>query len=227
MAAWNDGRAADKNFIKEDDIMAISGVTDYPNTYAADRTNGSNGLNGNTQDYLNSLKEKYPGVNITVADFKSGKQEDAYILGSRGYNNIAVSSSIVEKMASDPAAAAKYEKIFAEMSGNSERVEKFARENNQEILGAGAIIDKNGKVSYWMAGRSKNKIENPGTAYKEKVQKQIAEKRAKKKEEETLKEKMLAKAESVEKLMEQIKAGTSQPVKAQEEGKGTQLDLTI
>jgi hypothetical protein len=208
-------------------FMAISRVTDYTNTYEADRVNGSSSLNGDSQAYLNSLKEKYPDVNITVADFKSGKQEDAYMLGSRGYNNIAVSSSIVEKMASDPAAAAKYEKIFAEMSGNSERVEKFAKENNQEILGAGAIIDKNGKVSYWMAGRSKNKIENPGTEYKEKVQKQIAEKRAKKKEEEAIKEKKLAKAESVEKLMEQIKARISRPVKVQEEGKGAQLDLTI
>ena len=207
--------------------MAISGVTDYTNTYAADRANGNSSLNGDSQAYLNSLKEKYPDVSITVADFKNGKQEDSYMLGSRGYNNIAVSSSIVEKMASDPAAAAKYEKIFAEMSGNSERVEKFAKENNQEILGAGAIIDKNGEVSYWMAGRSKNKIENPGTVYKEKVQKQIAEKRAKKKEEEAIKEKKLAKAESVEKLMEQIKAGISRPVKVQEEGKGAQLDLTI
>ena len=207
--------------------MAISGVTDYTNTYAADRANGNSSLNGDSQAYSNSLKEKYPDVNITVADFKNGKQEDAYMLGSRGYNNIAVSSSIVEKMASDPAAAAKYEKVFAEMSGNSERIEKFARENNDEILSAGALIDKNGKVSYWMVGRSKDTMENPGTVYKEKVQKQIAEKRAKKKEEEALKEKKLAKAESVEKLMEQIKAGTSQPVKVQEEGKGAQLDLTI
>ena len=207
--------------------MAISGVTDYTNTYAADRANGNSSLNGDSQAYLNSLKEKYPDVNITVADFKNGKQEDAYMLGSRGYNNIAVSSSIVEKMASDPAAAAKYEKVFAEMSGNSERIEKFARENNDEILSAGALIDKNGKVSYWMVGRSKDTMENPGTVYKEKVQKQIAQKRAKKKEEEVLKEKKLAKAESVEKLMEQIKVGSSQPVKVQEEGKGAQLDLTI
>ena len=207
--------------------MAISGVTDYTNTYAADRTNGSSSLNGDSQAYLNSLKEKYPDVNITVADFKNGKQEDAYMLGSRGYNNIAVSPGIVEKMAKDPAAAAKYEKVFAEMSGNSERIEKFARENNDEILSAGALIDKNGKASYWMVGRSKDTMENPGTVYKEKIQKQIAEKRVKKKAEEALKEKKLAKAESVEKLMEQIKAGTSQPVKVQEEGKGAQLDLTI
>ena len=207
--------------------MAISGVTDYTNTYATDRANRSSSLNGDSQAYLNSLKEKYPDVNITVADFKNGKQEDAYMFGSRGYNNIAVSSSIVEKMAKDPAAAAKYEKVFAEMSGNSERIEKFAKENNDEILSAGALIDKNGKVSYWMVGRSKDTMENPGTVYKEKVQKQIAENRGKKKEEEALKEKKLAKAESVEKLMEQIKTGISQPTKIQEKGKGVQLDLTV
>lgn len=185
-----------------------------------------------TQTYLKELKEKYPGVNITVADFNSEKQSDAYMLGSRGCNNIAVSSSIIEKMASDPAAAAKYEKVFAEMSGNAERVEKFARENNDEILGAGAVIDKNGKISYWMVGRSKDKMENPGTVYKEKIHKQIAEKRAKRKEEEEFQEKKLAKAESLEKMLEKMKAKqieteTSQSVKVQEDGKGMQMDLSI
>ena len=207
--------------------MAITGVTDYTNTYVAGRANESS-----TQTYLKELKEKYPGVNITVADFNSEKQSDAYMLGSRGYNNIAVSSSIIEKMASDPAAAAKYEKVFAEMSGNAERVEKFARENNDEILGAGAVIDKNGKISYWMVGRSKDKMENPGTVYKDKIQKQIAEKRAKRKEEEEFQEKKLAKAESLEKMLEKMKAKqmeteTSQSVKVQEDGKGMQMDISI
>ncbi len=211
--------------------MAITGVTDYTNTYAAGRVNESS-TTSSTQNYLKEMKEKYPGVNITVADFNSEKQSDAYMLGSRGYNNIAVSSSIIEKMASDPAAATKYEKVFVEMSGNAERVEKFARENNDEILGAGAVIDKNGKISYWMVGRSKDKMENPGTVYKEKIQKQIAKKRAKRKEEEEFQEKKLAKAESLEKMLEKMKAKqieteTSQSVKVQEDGKGMQMDLSI
>ncbi len=211
--------------------MAITGVTDYTNTYAAGRANESS-TTSSTQTYLKELKEKYPGVNITVADFNSEKQSDAYMLGSRGYNNIAVSSSIIEKMASDPTAVAKYEKVFAEMSGNAERVEKFARENNDEILGAGAVIDKNGKISYWMVGRSKDKMENPETVYKEKIQKQIAEKRAKRKEEEEFQEKKLAKAESLEKMLEKMKAKqmeteTSQSVKVQEDGKGMQMDISI
>lgn len=75
-------------------------------------------------------------------------------------------------------------------------------------------------------------MENPGTVYKEKIQKQIAEKRAKRKEEEALKEKKLAKAESLEKMMEKMKAKqieteTSQSVKVQEDGKGMQMDLSI
>lgn len=207
--------------------MAILGVMDYANAYATGRANGSGGISGNTQDYLKGLKEKYPNVNITVADFKNAKQEDAYMLGSRGYNNVAISASVIEKMAKDPAAAAKYEKVISDMSRNADRVEKFAKENNDEIFGAGVVIDKNGKVSYWMVGRSKDKIENPGTIYKEKAQKQIKEKRAKKKEEEALKEKRLEKAETVEKLLEKMREKEDVSVKAREDGKGAQLDLTI
>lgn len=212
--------------------MAITGVTECTNSSAAGRTNRSGSLGGEAQAYLNGLKEKYPDVNITVADFHSEKQSDAYMLGSRGYNNIAVSSGILEEMASDPAAAAKYEKVFAEMSVNAERVEKFARESGDEIFGAGAVIDRNGKVSYWMVGRSRDTIENPGTVYKEKVQKQIAEKRAKKKEEEALKKKRLEKAESLEKLLEKTgnrMSGNESAAdgKIKEAGRGEQIDLSV
>ena len=93
--------------------MAISGVTDYTNTYATDRANGSNGLSGEAQDYLSGLKENYPDANVTVTDFKNGKQEDNYMFGCSGGNNVAISANIIEKMAKDPAAAAKYEKVIA------------------------------------------------------------------------------------------------------------------
>ena len=55
----------------------------------------------------------------------------------------------------------------------------------------------------------------------------LEKKRAKKKEEEALKEKRLEKAETLEKLLEKIRTKTDAPVKLQEEGKGAQLDLTI
>lgn len=223
--------------------MAIAGVNDYTNTYAAGRTNYNakkgSGLSAETQSYLSDLKQKYSDVNITVADFNSEKQSDAYMLGSRGYNNVAISASAVERMAADPQAAAKYEKVISGMGGNAERIEKFAQENNDEILGAGVVIDKNGKVSYWMVGRSKNTMENPGTLYKEKVQKQLADKRAKRKEEEKLEEKKIIKAETEEKLLEKWKTDKSISevntsgvevdgyVRKVTEEKGLQMDIIV
>lgn len=226
--------------------MAIAGVTDYTNTYAANRTSynakGSSGLSETAQSYLSDLKQKYSDVNITVADFNSEKQSDAYMLGSRGYNNVAISASVVERMATDPQTAEKYEKVVSDMSGNAERIEKFAQENNDEILDAGVVIDKNGKVSYWMVGRSKDTYENPGTVYKEKVQKQLEEKRAKRKEEEKLKEKRIIKAETAEKLLEKRKNGKAMRADLKEElldigldghvrkiteEKGVQMDITV
>ena len=226
--------------------MAIAGVTDYTNTYAANRTSynakGSSGLSETAQSYLSDLKQKYSDVNITVADFNSEKQSDAYMLGSRGYNNVAISASVVERMATDPQTAEKYEKVVSDMSRNAERIEKFAQENNDDILGAGVVIDKNGKVSYWMVGRSKDTYENPGTVYKEKVQKQLEEKRAKRKEEEKLKEKRIIKAETAEKLLEKRKNGKAMRADLKEElldigldghvrkiteEKGVQMDITV
>ena len=207
--------------------MAISGVTDYTNAYAADRANGSSTLNGDSRAYLNSLKEKYPDVNITVADFKNGKQEDAYMFGSSGGNNIVIASNIIEQMASDPAAAAKYEKYIAEVPESAKIMKDGIEAHGNEMVACGTAIDKNGKVTYWSISRHKPSKESQSVSYKKTLQEQLEEKRAKKKEEEALKEKKLAKAESVEKLTEQIKAGTSQPAKMQEEGKGAQLDLTI
>lgn len=212
--------------------MAITGVTDYTNTYAADRANGSNGVSGSTQDYLKGLKEKYPDVNITVADFKNGKQEDNYMLGSSGGNNIVIASNIIEQMASDPATAAKYEKYIAEVPEAANIMKDGIAAHGNEMVACGTAIDKDGKVTYWSVSRHKPSKENQTVSYKKQIQEQLEEKRAKKKEEEALKEKRLEKAETLEKLLEKIKNKTSEnePVadkKIKETGKGEQIDLSV
>ena len=211
--------------------MAVTGVNDYTNTYAASNsanTKGSSELNRTTQDYLNELKQKYPDVNITVADFSNLEQRKAYMFSCSGYNNIAISSNIIEKMASDPEAAAKYEKVIAEVPGFGEKFKKEIEAAGGEQIACGTVIDKNGKVTYWGISKAKP-VENPGTVYKEKMQKQLEEKRAKKKEEEKLQEKRLEQAETAEQLLEKLKADdiAVTATKIPEEGKGTQVDYTI
>ena len=141
--------------------MGIYAVTDYTNTYAAGRTNVNNGISGSAQDYLNGLKEKYPDVNITVADFKNEKQEDAYMYGSRGGNNIVIASAIIEKMAADSSTAAKYEKYIAEVPEAAEIMKDGIAAHGGEMVACGTAIDKDGKVTYWSVSRHKTTERKP------------------------------------------------------------------
>lgn len=214
--------------------MAINGVTDYTNTYAASGATSSRNLSGAAQDYLNELKEKYPDVNITVADFKNEKQFDSYMLGSSGFNNIAVASNIIEKMANDPATAAKYEKVIADVPESGKKIKSDCDAMGIKLISCGARIDKNGKVTYWGVAEGKT-MENPGTVYKEKMQKQLEQKRAEKKEKEALEKRHAEVAETEEKLLEKMKESAKKELQDEgigkttrnEEGKGTQVDFII
>ena len=209
--------------------MAVTGVKDYISAYSAESsgsTKRTGGLSDRAQDYLNDLRQRYSDVNIAVKDFGSDRQLKGYMLGITGHNNIAISASVIEKMASDPEVAAKYEKVIADVPKSAEEARKGCEAQGVELVAHSVIVDKNGKVSYCGVGRKTS--ENPGTAYKEKLQKQLEEKRAKKKKEEALKEKRMERAETLEKLLEKMKAGNREDEgKAKEAGKGTRLDVNI
>lgn len=79
-------------------IMAISGVTDYRNTYAANYAGATKGAKDTapaqqtTEEYISGLEKKY-GIKISLVDFTNEKQSDAYVFGSQGGNNLALASN--------------------------------------------------------------------------------------------------------------------------------------
>ena len=167
-----------------------------------------------TQDYLNNLRKKYSDVNITVVDFKSEKQELSYMLGCSGGNNLAISASMVEKMAKDPAVAAKYEKVISDIPDAAKDIkERVESTPGSKLIASGVKIDKDGKVSYWSV--SSRIGEGPGT--KEKMQKMIEEKRVEKRKQEK------ADATRKEKLKEQEKLEEKQAERRAEEKERMEL----
>lgn len=237
--------------------MAISNISGYANNYDNLYTSNQMGTNGTdkssettsagqtSEAYLNNLRQKYSNINITVADFSSEKQLKSYMFGCGGYNNIAISSSIIEKMASDPATAAKYEKVIADAPDLGEEFKSECAALGTELLSCGTVIDKDGNVSYWGIGRMKQDVENPGTIYKEKVQKQLEEKRTEKKKQEkaelhrTEKEKAqelrMVSAKTKKELISKIRKNETQEISAgmvekmiYEDGfKGARVDYSI
>ena len=182
----------------------------------ANETKRSESTSQTSQDYLNNLRKKYSDVNITVVDFKSEKQELSYMLGSSGGNNLAISSSIVEKMAKDPAMAAKYEKVIEDIPNAAKDIkERVESTPGSKLISSGVKIDKDGKVTYWSV--SSRIGEGPGT--KEKMQKMLEEKRVEKKKKE--KEEAVRK----EKLKEQEKLEEKQAERRAEEKEQMELLL--
>ena len=182
----------------------------------ANETKKAESTTQTSQDYLNNLRKKYSNINITVADFKSEKQELSYMLGCSGGNNIVISQNIINQMAQDPATAAKYEKVISDIPNAAKDIkERVESTPGSKLIASGAKIDKDGKVTYWSV--SSRIGEGPGT--KEKMQKMLEEKRAEKKKQE--------KAETArkEKLKEQEKLEEKQAERRAEEKEQMELLL--
>ena len=221
-------------------------------TTKANDANSTETVSQSSKDYLNNLRQKYSDVNITVVDFKSEKQELNYMLGCSGGNNLAISQSVIDKMAKDPAVAAKYEKIISEIPGLEEETKAEVEATGGKYIASGVCVDKDGKVTYWIVGSKSG--EGPGT--KEKMQKMLEEKRVEKRkqqkleaakkekleEQERLEEKraakraddkermelMLTKGSSIEELSANIQSGNSVAVNSISEiTTGSRFDISI
>lgn len=179
-------------------------------------TDSTETVHQSSKDYLNNLRQKYSDVNITVVDFKSEKQELNYMLGCSGGNNIAISQSIIDKMAKDPATAAKYEKIIADIPNIAKDIkERTESRPGSKLIASGVKIDKDGKVTYWSVSSLTG--EGPGT--KEKMQKMLEEKRVEKRKQQKLE------AAKKEKLEEQKRLEEKRTEKRTEDKERMQLLL--
>ena len=202
-----------------------------------------------TQAYLNDLRRKYSDINITVVDFKNERQERSYMLGCSGGNNVAISSSIIEQMAQNPEIAAKYEKIIEDVPKVFDELkERIESDPGSKLIASGVMIDKSGKVTYWSVS-SKTSEAPSGN---EKMKKILEEKRLERKKQEKfekerkeklleeenlekirkekeLKEMIIAKGDSVSKIMTDIGVSNNMSKLGQINisGFGGRFDITV
>ncbi|MCL2035574.1 MAG: DUF6033 family protein [Oscillospiraceae bacterium] len=185
----------------------------------------SAGKSTNTQEYLQTLREKFPDLSITIQSFNSHSAEAGYAFGRMGtFNNVAISKNILEQMANDPKVAAKYEEWIGGFPEWAQQLDKIFTDGGYELLATGTTINKDGKIDTWCIGR---KIKQPGDdkptgiqlrkkAMDEMLEKKAGENREKKIEEEReLSEKRLrgednkphfVRAESMNALMQKLSA---------------------
>ncbi len=141
--------------------MAISGVTDYTNTYA-DYTNSArkadsrkesiekssqetNPLTRKTAtDELSYLSKKYSNYSFVAADYTKGMQ-----YGSSSTVNVATSPQFLSKMANDPELEKEYEKNIAAIQECDEQNARSVAAGGWHVVAQGWAIDKDGGISKW------------------------------------------------------------------------------
>ena len=102
---------------KKDDLQ-----TKLDKTYEA--------LSDEAKDYLASLKEKFGDIDFFVADCATDEEMGRYFaMGTKKYSCV-ISSSLIEKMATDEAAREKYEGIIANAG---EQIEEMKEEAKEEL----------------------------------------------------------------------------------------------
>ncbi len=162
-------------------------------------------LSEEAKSYLEELKAKFGDIDFFVADCATDEEMNRYFaMGTKKYSCV-ISSSILEKMATDEEIRTKYEGII---DGADEKIEE-AREEVAEELGEeaaeqiesfGISIDDNGVVTYFAKLKESN-----DACYEKLKEKREEAKEADEKKADKAKEKE-HKARPEEKKFEFIKA---------------------
>ena len=207
---------------------------------------GETGLSKKAQALLEKLGKSYGGMDFMVADFDRG--DNAKEILSRGTKEVSViiSSSELEKMASDE----KYEKEYMErVQGALRMSEQINREfgftsafgeksGNGEISRIGISFNSDGTTSFFA------ELEKSSERQREYIEKAREEKRAAKKEQEKKAEKeklenryplgdtnvkrMTVQADSMDELLEKIRGIDWDSIKAENRPQtGGRFDFTI
>jgi hypothetical protein len=165
-------------------------------------------LSDTAQKYLDSLKKKYGNINFTIQDYNTDEEAARHLSGvdGPGEYNCVITSSLLEKMATDEETAAKYEAILSGAGEKFDSMKQQLGEDAEMVKTYGVSVNDKGDVSYYA-------ILKETFAKINQSNEKIAEKRAAEKENDKIhpdrgKEKveLTVKANTIEALVERIKS---------------------
>lgn len=141
------------------------------------KTIGKPELSETASDYYEELKAKYSDVDFVLVDDKqvATAKEQASNINSKKSMIVLISESEVEEMAADKEVRAQNEKLIEDAKAQMPDILEQLKESGVSVKSFGIEIDDNGTASYFAV------IDKSMAAQKERIEKNISEKRAEKK----------------------------------------------
>ncbi len=188
-------------------------------------------LSNKAKKLLEQLKKNYKNMDFIVADYESDEEAASYLSRGTKEYSVLIDPETLEEMASDEDTKAKYTGILEDAVGQLKDMESKLGDKKEDVAHLGISIGNDGKVSYFAD------LEKAGERQKEFVERTRESKKeeraaqAKKAEEKAASERTKrtrVEADSVEELLDKIKAVDWDQVKPEVKPvSGSRFDFTI
>ena len=188
-------------------------------------------LSNKAKKLLEQLKKNYKNMDFIVADYESDEEAASYLSRGTKEYSVLIDPETLEEMASDEDAKAKYTGILEDAVGQLKDMESQLGDKKEDVAHLGISIGKDGQVSYFAD------LEKAGERQKEFVERTRESKKeeraaqAKKADEKAAAERTKrtrVEADSVEELLDKIKAVDWDQVKPEVKPvSGSRFDFTI
>lgn len=195
-------------------------------------------LSDSAKELLEKLKKQYANMDFMVAEYETEEEASEYLSRGTKEFSVLIDPETLEEMASDEEVKEKYLNVLEESKAAlKDMVEELDDEDKEQVTRVGITIGRDGSVSYFaeleQAGaKQKERIEKTKEAKAEEAKKTEKKEKAEKQEEllksqREKRKKTMVKADSVEELLEKIKAVDWSRVEAEEvKNAGGKIDFT-
>ena len=206
-------------------------------------------LSDRAKELLKELQKKYSNMDFIIADYETEEEASALLARGTKEYSVLIEPEILEQMAADEDAKAKYMGLIEESVLQLTNMKEQLKDAGEEVTHLGVSIEADGTLKFFakleqLSEKQRERIENAKEARKqeraeekEEARKALEEKRA---EEQSIdnkeklwsapdkSKKLFIQADTVEELLEKIKAVDWSKVEGKAvETAGTMIDFTV
>lgn len=109
------------------------------------------------ENLMEELKDTYKNIHFDFISFSDTEQVQNYAASKKGFNNVALSPELLEKMVNDEGLKSRVKNILNLMSNYQFSSQVQAGLMDKELTGMGLILNENGEVSKWTAMKDQPK----------------------------------------------------------------------
>lgn len=107
-------------------------------------------LSEEAKSYLATLQEKYPGYSFTIAEYETDEEASRLLSQGKGEINVLITPDLLEKMATDETARAKYEGIIDGAKDQFAEIKNNLTEGGKSIVKRlGITVNADGTTSFY------------------------------------------------------------------------------